>query len=517
MDGVRICKSSTRAFWPIWCRIRIPLIGEPFLVGNYVGKGAPHDFNSYVYDFTMEFKKLKENGMHIGANKVIMVRFGRFVGDSPGRCDIFGKFIKTVILQLNQLPIRRLFISGLKGTTGYYGCPRCMTEGSRHNNRTCFPELNAPLRTNENFRDRIQPEHHKFISLIEAELRINCITQVPLDSMHLLYACLVNRLLYWNVTDEVNFKFKLSSSQIDDINNRLEIANLSRPIEFSRPVTDIRQHKQFKCTQRRLYLLYLSIVVLKNVYTKFQYDHFLLLFVGVRILSDEKHFKLNNSIAKNMLTEYVKILGSHFGLFRLIYSFHMLIHLADEVLVQDEPLDRFAMWEYETANASLKNYTRRQGAYLQQSYNRTIERYQKAPQGVRKLFNYPILKLEMKNSFDKKADQSKKNYLRIEFEKFMLDTTYGNRWFLTKSGRIFKFDRAIQIKTALNTQIKIQGRAILNNYNFFDKPIFSSLLNIYECSDKKLSQLIELDVLEVDAKVFMIQNEDKMVFIPPLK
>lgn len=257
--------------------------------------------------------------------------------------------------------------------------------------------------------------------------------------------------------------------------------------------------------------------MLKDVFSKFKYEHFLLLFVGIRILSDEKHFKLNNSIAKKMLAEYVKILRSHFGLFRLIYSFHMLIHLADEVLMQGEPLDRFSMWEFETANASLKHFARRQGAYLQKSYNRTIEHYQKAPEMACKVLNYPMLKLELKKSCNKKADQSKQIYIRIEFEKFMLDTTYGNRWFLTKSGDIYKFEQAIQIKTSLNTKIKIQGRAILNKYNFFEKPIFSSFLNIFECADKELSQPIEIDVHDVEAKVFMIQNDDKMVFIPLLK
>lgn len=175
MDGVRICKSSTRAFWPIWCRIRIPWIGEPFLVGNYVGKGATKHSNLYVYDFVTEFKKLKENGLRVGVNKVIMLRFGQFVGDSPGRCDIFGRFISVLNLKLNYFPIRRLFIAGLKRTTGYYGCPRCMTEGSRHNNRKCFPQLNAPLGTDQNFRDRIQPEHHNFTSVIETQLGVNCI------------------------------------------------------------------------------------------------------------------------------------------------------------------------------------------------------------------------------------------------------------------------------------------------------------------------------------------------------
>ncbi|HEY0221560.1 MAG TPA: hypothetical protein VGC17_01980 [Lactovum miscens] len=85
-------------------------------------------------------------------------------------------------------------------------------------------------------------------------------------------------------------------------------------------------------------------------------------------MSDEKQFKQRNEIAKKMLNEYVKTLRDAFGKFRLIYSIHNLIHLADECLNQNEPLDPFSMWEFETANSSLDEFTKRQGAYLQQSY-----------------------------------------------------------------------------------------------------------------------------------------------------
>lgn len=404
----------------------------------------------------------------------------------------------------------------MKGPTGYYGCHRCLTVGEYHHNRICFPELNAPLRTDQNFKSRLQPEHHHNSSLLEILLEIKCITQLPIDSMHLLYAGVTNRILSWFVTDTVNFKFKLLSTQIDVINNKLEIAALSLPSEFNRPVKDIRQHKQFKCHQHRSFLLYLSIVVLKNVLPKFQYEHFLLLFVGIRILSDENQFKLNNSVAKSMLKDYVEILGSNFGKFRLIFSFHMLIHLADECLIQDEPLDRFAMWEFETANAKLKAFTRRQGAYLQQSYNRTIELYKNSSKVVVES-NYPRLTLEVSNSFDKINQQFKKSFLRIEFKKFTLDTTNGNCWFSSTSGEIFKFEKLTEIKVNNTKKIKIQGRAIINKHNFFEKPLSSSFLNIFECSDKKLAKSVEIDVKEVDSKIFMIQNGDTMVFIPLLK
>lgn len=225
----------------------------------------------------------------------------------------------------------------------------------------------------EQIKTRAHPEHHTFTSLFESELGVKCISQVPIDSMHLLYAGISKRFSFWLVTDVVNFKFKLPSFKIDLINQKLETAALLQLSEFARRVIDIRTFKHFKCTQHRPFLLYLSVVVLKNVIPKFQYDRFLLLFVGVRTLGDEKHFKLNNSIAKDVLREYVKILGSHFGVFRLTYPFHVLIHLAYECLIQDAPLDRFAMWEFETANASLKQFTRRQGSYLQQCYNHTME------------------------------------------------------------------------------------------------------------------------------------------------
>lgn len=335
--------------------------------------------------------------------------------------------------------------------------------------------------------------------------------------MHLLYGGVAKRIIFWLVTDAVNFKFKLHATQIDVINNKLALAAISQPSEFNRSVKDLRQFKQFKCTQYRVFLLYLSIVVLKDVLPSFQYDHFLLLFSGVRILSDEKMFKLNNSVAKKMLQDYAEILGTNFGKFRLIFSFHMLIHLADECLIQNAPLDRFAMWEFETANAKLKRFTRRQGAYLQQSYNRTVEMYENSSKVVARLPNYPLLKLEISNSFDKANSCSKKCFFRIEFETFMLDTTYANRWFLTISGKIVQFEKAIQVTDTICTTIKIQGKTVINKTNFFEKPLSSSLLNIYECRDKKLAKSAEFDVKDVDSKMFMIQNGDHMVFIPLLK
>lgn len=329
----------------------------------------------------------------------------------------------------------------------------------------------------------------------------------------MIYGCSVRRLLFWYNTDTVNFKLRLSATQINLVNEKLNIAMLSRPKEFARPVTDIRKYKKFKCTQLRQFLLYLSVVAMKKVLTKFQYEHLLLFVIGIRILSDEKQFKTKNEIAKKMLYAYVQTLGNIFGKFRLIYSIHNLIHLADECLHQNEPIDAFAMWEFETANSSLQEFTKRQGVYLQQSYNRTMEKYHNRFDFNSVTKKYPVLKMEIDNEYDDNYNVSKTFFYRIEYKKFMLDGSVGNRWFLTKSGDVCQYDKAVLI----GDKIKIRCRVYKQKFNYFTNPLNSKFLNIFHCFDKDLSNYSDIEADCVESKMFMIRDDNNSsVYIPLL-
>lgn len=373
--------------------------------------------------------------------------------------------------------------------------------------------MNAKLRTDESFRQREQPQHHHNTSLLESEIKVKCISQAPIDTMHLLYSCLATRYIFWLVSDTVNF-IRLPCTQIDKINDTLNVAAVSRPVEFARPVRNIRKYKKFKCTQNRQFLLYLSIVCLKDILPKFQYDHLLLLVIGIRILSDEKLFKKYNSIAKSMLHEYVEKLGDHFGKFRIIYSFHNLIHLADETLIQNEPLDKFGMWDFETANASLKKFSYRQGVYLEQSYNRTMKKYSKQKEDEICSTDYPVLKNRISSEFDQSQNVSKTYFDSIVFEIFCLSSANGNRWFQTKSGEIAQFKRAIHIN---ENQIKIEVQTFKQKKDFFERPLKSSFLNIFQCDDDDLScETKIIDVNQVSFKMFAIKYEKSLIFLPLL-
>lgn len=407
----------------------------------------------------------------------------------------------------------RLYYLGLKHPTGYYGCSRCTTAGCYSHNRVCFPDLDAPLRTDKSFEDRLQPQHHHFKSLLEELLELQCISQAPIDAMHLVYANCVKRLLFWYNTDAVNYKLRLPSQQIDVVNNMLNIAMLTRPNEFARPVKDIRKYRRYKCTQCRQFLLYLSIVAMKKVLPKFQYDHLLLFVIGIRILSHVKHFKEKNEIAKRMLYEYVKTLGNNFGKFRLIHCIHNLIHLADECTAQNEPLDAFAMWEFETANSSLKEFTKRQGAYLEQSYNRTMEKYHSRYDSSIQTTNFPVLKFEVDKEYDGDyCNVTKILFSRIEYEQFMLDVSEGNQWFLTKSGCVGRFENAVLVAK----QMKIRCRVFERKFNYFENPLNSTLLHISQCYEKDLSAPLEIGVNQVETKMFMMKDDESLVFVPLL-
>lgn len=66
--------------------------------------------------------------------------------------------------------------------------------GERVDNRQTYVDLDAPIRTDEDFQNQIQPHHHTGVSPL---LRLNTqmISQFHLESMHLVYEGVFKRLL----------------------------------------------------------------------------------------------------------------------------------------------------------------------------------------------------------------------------------------------------------------------------------------------------------------------------------
>lgn len=62
-----------------------------------------------------------------------------------------------------------------------------------------------------------------------------------------------------------------------------------------------------------------------------------------------------------------------------------------------------------------------------------------------------MLKMEIDNEYD----VSKTFFYGIEYKKFMLDASDGNRWFFTKSGDVGQYDKAVLIADKIKIRCRV--------------------------------------------------------------
>lgn len=408
----------------------------------------------------------------------------------------------------------RIFILGTKYFTGYFGCGRCNTEGEYIENRICFPEIDAVLRTDETFQIKTHEEFHKRTSILES-LNIKCISQVPLDTMHLLYQGVVKKML--SIILKGPLKFRLSTQQQRIINEKLNVAKQTQPKEFSRRIRPISEFSLFKATELRTFLLYTGMVVFNGTIPKEMYDHFITLCVAIRLLSHKTHFKLKNTTAEKMLCDYVLQYGSVFEEYLISFNIHNLIHLAKEVLMQNAPCDSFGCWKFESYNVTLKQFGKKQNCYLQQAYKRTIEVYESARM-IQKIKS-KCSKSKIFPYFTKCNENDILNvriYDEVQFKHFTLNSNGKDKWCITNDEDIVEFDKGVE-KNQDNKLIcqMVRGRRVLNKVDYFQTPIKSSSLGIYKCENYLLSDCKDFYCDDIKSKMFCIKDDTtgSLIFI----
>lgn len=104
---------------------------------------------------------LQEDGLEI-INKIIEINIRSFLCDTPAR-----SFIKCVTAH-----------------NGYWGCDKCLDIINYSNRRMRFLNLEAPLRTNDHFRNRVNVKHNKGYSPLERIKNVDMIYHFPLDYMY---------------------------------------------------------------------------------------------------------------------------------------------------------------------------------------------------------------------------------------------------------------------------------------------------------------------------------------------
>ncbi|KYN16150.1 hypothetical protein ALC57_11605, partial [Trachymyrmex cornetzi] len=136
IDGLPLTKSSQQQFWPILGSI-IPH-DNVFMIGLYFGYKKPQDANNFLKDFIIEAIDICQNGLNINGRQ-IACRIEALICDTPAKS----------------------FVLCVKGHSGYSSCTKCTTEGEYIENRMCFPEIYASLRSDNDFIQKTDDNYHK--------------------------------------------------------------------------------------------------------------------------------------------------------------------------------------------------------------------------------------------------------------------------------------------------------------------------------------------------------------------
>jgi hypothetical protein len=332
IDGLPLFKSSNVQLWPILGLIReLKKIG-PFLIGLFSGSSKPTSVDDFLSDFVKEMKFLGLNGLDID-ERHFSVTLGAIVCDAPARA----------------------YLKCIKGHSGYNSCERCVQEGVYAKGRMTFPELIARERTDKDFDCRASEDHHTGVSPF-SQLGIGCVTQFPLDYMHLVCLGIVRRLVLLWMKGPLSCRLRTSS--VKSISGELLLLLPYMPKEFCRKPRSLSEVMHWKATEFRQFLLYSGPAALHSNLKDSVYRNFMVLSVAMTILLSPRLCVNYCDYAKQLLNVFVQNFISIYGSEFVSYNVHSLLHLADDAK-KFGALDGISAFPFESYLGRLKGMVRR--------------------------------------------------------------------------------------------------------------------------------------------------------------
>lgn len=337
IDGLPVAKSSLAQAWPVL--INVNDTDFVHTVGIYSGNSKPIDVNEFLGPFIKELTELMKDNFSFD-NKTYKVNCRAFICDAPARS----------------------LVLGIKTHTGYSCCHKCNQKGDHINNRMVFKYEENTLRTDENFRKRLDKNHHKIHNHMAIEdLPIDLITSFPMDYMHVV--CLgVVKTLMTSWIKKRNTTSSLSRDKITILNNLLLCLKGQLPREFRRSTRDLNEFDRYKATELRTFLLYVGPFILKGILDDERYFHFLQLSLAIRILLSPEQCRSKNKCADALLKNFLKYLPKFYDESISTYNFHCLTHLASDCL-QYGSCETFSAFKFENKLGMLKRLLKKKIIY----------------------------------------------------------------------------------------------------------------------------------------------------------
>ncbi|XP_070159008.1 uncharacterized protein [Polyergus mexicanus] len=370
----------------------------------------------------------------------------------------------------------------------------------------CFPEMNAQLRIDADFRLRRDENYHIGYSILSEIPNFDLVHNVPMDYMHLVCLGVMRKLLYIWLFGEL--KIRLRHRKVEAISWQLEnVLKLYMPCEFARKPRSLTLVKLWKATEFRNLLLYIGPIAFKSFLQKNLYDHFLVLHVAIRILCSSK---LQDFIdyAHDLLQHFVSSFKLLYSVHNISHNIHGLIHIVQDVK-KFGTLDYFSSFKYENYLQTLKKLLKKPDKPLEQIIRRYIEYEQnKLNQAQESEITCSHFLVDFKSTYTKGPlieDCYNPQYqiMRCLNTTIRIDTLADNCCGL-RDGKIIEVKNIAYCKE-LNTNVII-GHEFCHRKDLYDIPCPLSLIGIFIVEN--LSEL----------KMWRIENvKTKYVKLPLIK
>ncbi|XP_061519135.1 uncharacterized protein LOC133394125 [Anopheles gambiae] len=197
IDGLPLHKSSSTQFWPILANIHELPDFPVMTVAIFCGPKKPGNLDEFLGPLITELNSLMANGVFVKTRK-IGVKIRAIIADSPARA----------------------FIKGVAYFNAKNGCLKCKCVGefNHDSNTVVFRGINAPLRTDKEFREASQTAHHKILTPLLLLDNFDMIQNVIIaDVLHLIYLGIMRRLLFGWRDGTLGKYTKWASSTIEQI------------------------------------------------------------------------------------------------------------------------------------------------------------------------------------------------------------------------------------------------------------------------------------------------------------
>lgn len=344
-DGAKVNKGS-KQFWPIQYRVLNIEDKRPIIAGIFLGDHKPSNVFEFFEQFVHEVSEVRNNGILIEGRRIFLT-IHCFIADAPARA----------------------FALNHAGHNSSKPCSKCKVDGRHYMNREIFEGTTHQLRSNDEYRNMVDDDHHVGRSPLNELLDL--VTRVPFEAMHSLWLGNVRKAISANIYGKYKLQ-RMSARKMEIVNSRMLNLAMFCPSDFNRRPQKMSAFCAFKATEFRQIALYTAPSIFKNVFEDDPYKHFLLLHVVSRLLVSKATSPEKLSFCQKALETYVTLCEVIYGLQFLSYNIHCLLHLVSDVENLGD-LESFSAFAYENSMPEFRKLIRKPGLPLEQYYKRSKE------------------------------------------------------------------------------------------------------------------------------------------------